>query len=113
MMTPSASLRSLLAQVEPALRAEIGPTIQGHVLSISGMELRATGLRFAASIGDHVVVDGHLRGEIVGIRPDAVQILPFGSWEGVAAGAPVRLIQGGRHIQPDLSWLGRVVDPFG
>lgn len=113
LMSHSASSRSLLAQIEPALRAQLGARIEGQVSSISGMELRATGLRLAASIGDHVLVNDRLRGEVVGIRPDAVQILPFGSWEGVAAGAPVLLLEGGRHIQPDMSWLGRVVDPFG
>ena len=113
-MFPAPSLdRTPLARVEAALRHRLPPRIFGEVASIRGMELRATGLRLAAAIGDHVEVAGKVRGEVVGIQADGVQILPFGGWEGVAAGAPVELLQGGQDIHPDLSWLGRVIDPFG
>jgi flagellum-specific ATP synthase len=105
--------RTPLARVEAELRNRLGPRIFGEVSTIRGMELRASGLRLAASIGDHVEVAGKVRGEVVGVQTDGVQILPFGSWEGVAAGAAVELLQGGHQIHPDQSWLGRVIDPFG
>lgn len=106
-------LRTRLAEAEAQVRQASGLVVTGQVLSISGMELRAGGLRLAASLGDHVMVDGRVRGEVVGVRPEGVQILPFGGWEGVAAGMPVTLLPGGQDIHPDLSWLGRVLDPFG
>ncbi|MCB5410875.1 FliI/YscN family ATPase [Pseudogemmobacter faecipullorum] len=109
---PALAGRSLLAGAETACRRLPARRIEGRVLSISGMELRAGGLRLAASLGDHVLVGGRVRGEVVGIREKDVQILPFGAWEGVAAGMPVQLLPEARVIRPDLSWLGRVIDPF-
>lgn len=104
---------SLLAQIGGALRDTPEMRVHGHVISINGMELRAEGLRLAASLGDHVEVAGRVRGEVVGIRPEGVQILPFGSWDGVRAGDRVQLLSGGQEIFPDPSWRGRVIDPFG
>ena len=107
-----ASARTALAAVEADLRERHAERVFGEVSAISGMEMRALGLRFAASIGDHVEVAGRVRGEVVGIRAEGVQVLPFGSWEGVSAGAKVELLRGGQQIYPDMSWLGRVIDPF-
>lgn len=103
----------LLAQAQAACRNLRSTRVLGRVLSISGMELRAGGLRLAAALGDHVMVAGRVRGEIVGVRPEGVQILPFGAWDGIAAGMEVELLEASQEIRPDLSWLGRVVDPFG
>jgi len=113
-MPPETSTeRTSLSRLETLLRQRPQDRISGRVLQISGMELRAEGLRYAARIGDHVEVAGRVRGEVVGLRPEGVQILPFGSWEGIAAGDVVDLLPGGQQIFPDDSWLGRVIDPFG
>ena len=63
--------------------------IHGHVRSIVGISLVAGGLGRAAGIGGHCRVNGRfgaVMAEIVGIQADGLVLLPFGSWDGVAAG---------------------------
>jgi len=112
-MSAQARPRTRLAEIEARLRSQPLVRVVGTVSAVSGMELRASGLSRAAAIGDHVEVAGRVRGEIVGIRADGVQVLPFGSWDGVCAGDGVELLEGGHQIRPDMGWLGRVIDAFG
>lgn len=87
--------------------------VTGRVFSVGGMDLVGAGLGSSARLGDHVRVGESIRGEVVGIADGKARILPFGSWEGVSAGDPIRLMRSGSDIHPDASWMGRVVDAFG
>lgn len=88
----------------------------GRVRTISGMTLGASGLERAAGIGQRCRVhtrNGAIEGEVIGARDDELQLLPFGSWDGVAVGDPVELIEHGAGVCPDDSWIGTVVDALG
>ena len=90
--------------------------IAGQVRGVSGVLLTASGLERAVGIGQRCRVNGRLGpvlGEVVGVNADGVQILPFDTWNGVAAGQEVEALGNDQIIRPDASWVGRVVDSFG
>lgn len=90
--------------------------IHGHVRSIVGISMLAGGLDRAAGIGGHCRVFGRfgpVMAEIVGIQADGLILLPFGSWDGVAAGDRVELVSDAPLVTPDDSWIGAVVDALG
>ena len=88
----------------------------GRVAAIGRGTLEATGLSRVAAQGDVVEIDtpGHAmrRGEVLGLGPDRVTILPDGDIEGLQIGAAVHLL-GASQIAPDDAWIGRVIDPMG
>lgn len=87
--------------------------IVGEVTSVTGLTLTVTGLTRALGIGQRCQVSGRhgpVMGEVVGLGPDGTHVLPFGSWDGVAAGDEVVASTGGDVIRPDDSWIGRVMD---
>lgn len=88
----------------------------GIIHEISGGFLRASGLADVAHIGDTVVVRRQsgvpVRGEIVQIEGNSVDVLPDGAPEGVALNDKV-VLQPGKAFAPGDHWIGRVVDPFG
>ncbi|MFD2739571.1 FliI/YscN family ATPase [Sulfitobacter aestuarii] len=101
------------SQFRSALRhIRDGETI-GRVVALGSLELQAAGLGGDAKMGAHVLVAGHMRGEVVGMREGHVAVLPFGTWEGVSYGDEVRLLESDGAVHPDASWLGRAVDAFG
>ncbi len=90
--------------------------ISGQVRGISGLRLTAAGLERATGIGQRCRVhggSGPLLGEVVGIDADCVQILPFTTWDGVAAGQQVDALEVDQVVRPDATWIGRVLDSFG
>lgn len=87
--------------------------LRGQVHSVRGMELAAVGLGRLARIGGQVLVAGRVRGEIVFVSEGEARVVPFGNWEGIAAGDEVLLIRATPSIRPDMGWIGRVVDAFG
>ncbi|WP_134725491.1 FliI/YscN family ATPase [Paracoccus luteus] len=85
----------------------------GRVTAIRAGVVEVAGLNHSASVGDRVVfLDGALAGEVVGLTPDAAQILPEGATDGLSIGALAELLFA-PTIAPDDSWVGRIVDPFG
>lgn len=106
-------LPTSFASLNAAIRRVESVEIRGEVLSVSGMEMICEGLGRSARIGSQVMVSHRVRGEVVGIDATRCKILPYGSWEGVAAGDEVRITGGETAIRPALSWLGRVFDAFG
>ncbi len=86
--------------------------IHGTVHSVSGLELTGEGLGNTAAIGAQVLVAGRIRGEIVGLEGSRFRVLPYGTWEGVSAGADIRLLGEEACIRPSLEWQGRVLDAF-
>mgnify|MGYP001765126204 CR=1 FL=1 len=107
-----------MAGVFDPLRAEIDliqPTRPvGRVVESSRAAFCVSGLPMAA-LGDRVLAGAGsslLGGEVVQLTERGAIVLPEDDPEGLKAGAPVELV-GGVSIAPDLSWLGRIVDPVG
>jgi flagellum-specific ATP synthase len=68
-----------------------------------------------AALGDRVLVEtgaGALGGEILHLSATGATVLPEDDPEGLAMGARAALL-GPASIAPDISWLGRIVDPMG
>ncbi len=105
-----------MAGVFDALVAEISTvprmTRLGRVAEVARGTVVVRGLEDVATLGDRVMIGAKLGGEVVALRPDAVTVLTDTMAEGLAIGAPVKLI-GQSSLAPDLSWVGRVIDPFG
>lgn len=102
------------------LQAEISsfrPTQRiGRVQTIGSGTIDVCGLSSCAALGDRTRIylpsGRSIDAEILALKPDAITLLPDGSFEGVAIGNRVELHrQAG--IAPDDSWIGRIVDPFG
>lgn len=90
--------------------------ITGRVQSVVGLTLTVAGLQRSAGLGQRCRVHGlhgAVTGEIVGTGDDGLRLLPFGTWDGIAVGDPVELIQAGDGICPDDSWIGTVIDALG
>ena len=111
--TPRGSLPTSFAALNAAIRRIMPAEVTGTVASASGLELMGEGLGASARIGSQVLVSGRIRGEVVGLDDGCVRILPYGSWEGVAAGDPILLLGADTAIRPDISWRGHVFDAFG
>ncbi len=86
----------------------------GRVISAGSATLLVRGLQDRAALGDRVEIRT-LRaggGEVVGIGPDSLSVLPDNGLEGLSIGTEVALA-GPATISPDTSWIGRVIDPLG
>ena len=94
-----------------------GPVrIWGEVRAVSGLVLTAAGLSRAIGVGQRCLVHGGfgpVMGEVVGMDGGGVQILPFGTWNGVTAGQRVEVLEFDQWLRPDISWIGRTVDALG
>ncbi|MBT9385852.1 FliI/YscN family ATPase [Pseudooceanicola sp. CBS1P-1] len=88
----------------------------GRIDAVEAEVLRVTGLGRFARLGDILRItrgDGSaLHGEVICLDRQAVTLLPDASAEGVSLGDRV-VLQGPMRIAPDLSWIGRVIDPHG
>lgn len=109
-----------MTKVFSDLRQKISPLestrITGRVQSVVGLTLRVAGLQRAAGLGQRCRVHGQhgtVTGEIVGASAEGLHLLPFGTWEGIAVGDAVDLIQSEDGICPDESWIGTVVNALG
>jgi flagellum-specific ATP synthase len=92
--------------------------VSGRVVSVKGVIIECKGVSEFVSIGSRCRVNNKLRKssilcEVVGFDNDLVLLMPFGDTEGVSSGAEVEVYQHENAIHPDLSWLGRIVNPFG
>ena len=105
--------RTLFSRLAAQTRRISDRDIRGRVLRVGGLEMTASGISRACRLGDQVMVDERIRGEVVGFNEYDVRILPFGSWEGTAVGQEVRILENSGAIQPDDSWIGKVLDAFG
>lgn len=84
----------------------------GRVVEVARGTLLVTGLEAIARMGDRVLIDGWLEGEVLSLTRDCVTILPDGVPEGITLGAEVALFGAG-DLAPDDNWIGRIVDPYG
>lgn len=113
-------MHTAFSDLTTQLRDIGGARLEGRVRSIAGMALTAAGLDRALGIGDRVRVigrNGPIEGEVVALGADGegLTILPFGTWDGVAAGARIEADTRGQgiSIHPDDSWIGHAVDALG
>lgn len=88
----------------------------GCVTRIWAGLVHVSGLDGHASVGDRVCFSiscgDHLFGEVLALSQGDAVILAEGPLEGLAIGDEVELLFTPR-IAPDVSWIGRVIDPFG
>ncbi len=105
-----------MGDVFAALSAEIGKVgtafVVGKVAEVGRGTLRVTGLESMAGLGDRVRIGASMAGEVLGLDPRGMTVLPDGLTDGLGIGTRVRL-EGAGMIAPDDSWIGRVVDPYG
>lgn len=87
----------------------------GRVSGVGSAQISVAGLSRIGRLGDPVTVDSQkspLTGEIVQLANETAEVLLDGPSEGIRLGDVVRLGQR-RPFAPDLSWIGRVIDPDG
>jgi len=88
----------------------------GRTKKIGRGALHVSGLAANASLGDlveiHPSTGETLMGEVLAMEGDEVLIMPDGPLQGMQLEDHVSLI-GPDSISPDVSWLGRIVDPYG
>ena len=103
------ALQAVVEALRPVARV-------GRIVEVGRGTLRVSGLTDAASLGDRVTIrraaGPDIGGEVLLLAADGVTVLPDDSVEGLAIGTRVELA-GRSEIAPDLSWIGRIVDPFG
>lgn len=90
--------------------------IEGRVTNIQGMSLSASGISGSISIGSKCLVKGNkgnILSEVVGFKNNESILLPFGTWEGVAPGHKIILLNQIDYIKPTTNWIGRVINALG
>lgn len=109
-------METLFVDLARAAREAGGARIAGEVRAIRGLTLTAAGLGRTLGIGQRCRVlgrGGPVLGEVVGLSPEGMCVLPFGTWHGVAAGDPVEALEEGVPLAPCDAWRGRVIDGLG
>jgi flagellum-specific ATP synthase len=97
-----------------AALAAATPLVTGRVRRVVGLNLEVEGLD--AAIGEAVVVDvagSPLPAEVVALRDGGLVCMPFGTLQGVRAGAPVTATGGPLGMGLGEELLGRVLDGLG
>ena len=100
-------------RIEQALTAA-RPLVTGRVRRVVGLNLEVEGLDVA--IGDAVLVEapgGRLPAEVVALRDGGLVCMPFGTLQGVRAGAAVEATGGPLTLGLGEELLGRVLDGLG
>jgi flagellum-specific ATP synthase len=103
-------LENLLAEIEAIPRSQR----IGRIARLDRGVVEVTGLSDIAAPGDMVEIPGpaRQRGEVISVSEGHVTVMAEAGGNGLKRGA--RVIHVGRgDIAPDVSWIGRVVDPFG
>jgi flagellum-specific ATP synthase len=102
------------------LRAEIGALDVvrqvGRIAAMGRGSIEVRGLSHVAQLADRVDILRRdslpIGGEVLGLHPDHIVVLPDDGAEGFAIGDSV-ILRGRAEVCPDQSWIGRIVDPFG
>lgn len=91
--------------------------IFGRVKSVIGLRIEAEGLSSFVRIGTICKIEkdagAFIRAEVSAIKDHIAILIPFGSVEGIAAGAKVELLTRDNAIYPCEAWMGRVLNAFG
>ena len=92
-------------------------TVYGEVSAVRGLVIHVVGITQALSIGDYCTVqarDGRqIFCEVVGFDKEKALAVPFGTVEGVSAGARVTFSGAKPAIYPSPGWLGRAINALG
>ncbi len=103
------ALMSLVERV-PAVR------VFGQVRSVIGLRIEVEGLASFVQIGSVCSIDKgfgvEIRAEVSAIKNHIAILIPFGTIEGISAGARVELMSSDNVIYPCDAWLGRVLNAF-
>jgi flagellum-specific ATP synthase len=105
-------MQAIFSELTSIAREAGTARITGEVRAITGITLTVAGLERALGIGERCIVHGAagpVQAEVVGLSASGTELLPFGSWRGVAAGDRVEVDPGGDVIRPHESWKGRVI----
>ncbi len=84
----------------------------GRVTALGRDHVSVSGLEHVAALGDRVRIGSSLLGEVLRVDRDVTTVMPDGPSEGLHLALPVTHL-GAQTIAPDISWLGRVIDPDG
>ncbi|MFN3644484.1 MAG: flagellum-specific ATP synthase FliI, partial [Gemmobacter sp.] len=102
-------LRTEIAAIDPIRRG-------GRVSAVSRGILEVAGLDRIAALGNRVEIEpgrgAPIGGEVIGLSPGCVTVLPDAGIDGLAIGDAV-LLAADSGIAPHDGWIGRIVDPFG
>jgi flagellum-specific ATP synthase len=94
-----------------------GRRLFGRVASVAGLMVEIAGAERHLSIGDRCDLDSRdgrtVPCEVVGVRGNRAQAMPFGTLEGVGLGCRANLALSQPAIHPCEGWLGRVVNALG
>ncbi len=110
---------ALAAYRESIARAHLVRRV-GHVRRLGGLSVEVHGLD--ATIGELCTIWPQAAGtedrrpvlaEVVGVRPDHLTLMPYGSVHGLSAGCEVIAQGADSHVAVGDALLGRVVDGFG
>ena len=106
-------MQSLVAAIE-----RLDPlTVSGRVAAVNGLLIEARGGLSRLAIGARAEIarfsEKPVAAEVVGFRENRALLMPFGSVEGVAPGAEIRIQPQGSAVRPTKAWLGRIIDSFG
>jgi len=84
---------------------------------VSGLLIEARGGLTRLAVGARAEIerrgDTPLAAEVVGFRETRALLMPFGSLEGIAPGAEIKIAPDAASIRPSLGWRGRIVNAFG
>lgn len=90
--------------------------IFGRVRSIVGLRIEAEGLSSYVKIETICQIykdqSSFVRAEVSAIKDHSAILIPFGSLDGICAGAFVEIITDENSIYPATNWLGRVLNAF-
>jgi flagellum-specific ATP synthase len=91
--------------------------IFGRIKSVVGLRIEAEGLSSFVRIGTICKIQKDsttfIRAEVAAIKDHIAILIPFGSVEGIAAGAKVEILNKDNAIYPCDAWRGRVLNAFG
>lgn len=108
-MTPAPDMFDLLrAQLRGIKTAQA----VGKIASLGRDCITVSGLDRVAALGDRVRLSEDVTGEILGMEAGRARVMPEGPADGLRLGTDVAHL-GPPTISPDVSWLGRVIDPDG
>lgn len=106
-------LRPLIAEIDAVDEVEVF----GRVKTVQGLLVEVVGPVRELRVGGRVIIetgeDRTLTCEIVGFENERALCLPFGTLEGVRMGCRAVFARHYGTVQPDMSWLGRVLDANG
>lgn len=90
----------------------------GRVSSVKGIIIECQGIHDFVAIGSRCRIRNPLKSldimcEVVGFNNSTVLAMPFNDTEGVGPGAVVEVYQHSNSINPDRSWLGRIINAYG